>query len=210
MGIPERKLLTAMRCAECVVDVEDLLLAGPYRRAGLIDKSGGEPRRLDLARRILQTADRRLRGQGRAALRTAPNRDLHQRVMPQPVEVDGILVATRDRTNARHHHFEHRMPDAIRIAVIWHRFCKPPAHPKLALRLPQQEQASIGRLVAALKISCEFLASNRWKVEGKRSSVGHGGCGVALIHDAIRLDIDLLCESRLSRYQSPTNSHPRA
>jgi hypothetical protein len=36
----------------------------------------------------------------------APNRDLHQRVVPQPVEVDGILVAAGDCTDARHHHFE--------------------------------------------------------------------------------------------------------
>ena len=210
MRVPERQLLAAMRRTERIVDIEDLLLARLDRRAGLVDQSGGEPRRLGLARRILQTADRRLRGQRRAALRTAPDRDLHQRIMPQPVEVDGILVAARDCADARHHHFEHRMPDAVRIAVIRHRFGKPPAHPELALRLSQQQQTSVGRLVAALKISCEFLASNRWKVEGKRSSVGHGGCGVALIHDAIRLDIDLLRESRLSRHQSPTNSHPRA
>src|SRR5439155_22084770 len=76
MGVPGRKLLSAMRRAERVVDVEDLLLAWPYRCAGLIDKSGGEPRRLGLARRILQTADRRLRGQRCAALRTTPHRDL--------------------------------------------------------------------------------------------------------------------------------------
>ena len=94
----------------------------------------------------------------RAALRTAPNRDLHQRVMPQPVEVDGILVATRDRTDARHHHFEHRVPDAARIAVIWHRIGKPPAHPKFAFRAPQQEQTAVRGLVAAAKIRCEFLA----------------------------------------------------
>jgi hypothetical protein len=85
-------------------------------RAGLIDKSSGEPRRL--ARPIFQTTDRRLRGQWRSALRTAPDRDLHQRVMPQQVEVDGILVAASDRTDARHHHFEHRVPDAARIAAI--------------------------------------------------------------------------------------------
>jgi hypothetical protein len=42
-----------------------------------------------------------LRRQWRVALRTAPDRDLHQRVMPQTVEVDGILVATRNRTNPR-------------------------------------------------------------------------------------------------------------
>jgi hypothetical protein len=51
MGVPKRKLLTAMRRAECVVDVEDLLLARPYRRACLIDKSGGEPRRALLPHR---------------------------------------------------------------------------------------------------------------------------------------------------------------
>jgi hypothetical protein len=59
------------------------------------------------------------------------------------------------------------MPGAVRIAVIWHGLRKPPANPELALRLPQQ-QASIGRLVAALKIRCEFLASNRWKVKGQQ------------------------------------------
>src|SRR5262249_49073160 len=93
MGIPERKLLAAMRCAERVVDVENLLRTRFDRRAELIDKSRGEPRRLRLAGRVLQTTDRRLRGQRRTALRTAPDRDLHQRVVPQPVEVDGILVA---------------------------------------------------------------------------------------------------------------------
>jgi hypothetical protein len=35
------------------------------------------------------------------------------------------------------------------------------------------------------------------------------GCGVALVHDAIRLNIDLLRESRLSRHQPPTNSRSR-
>jgi len=51
--------------------------------------------------------------------------------MPQPVEVDGILVATRDRTDARHHHFEHRVPDAARIAVIWHRIGKAACTPQV-------------------------------------------------------------------------------
>src|SRR6266540_4737551 len=96
MRVPERKLLTAMRRTERVVDVKDLLLARLHCRAGLIDESCGEPRRLGLARRILQTADGRLRGQRCAAVRTAADRELHQRIMPQPVEVDGILVAARD------------------------------------------------------------------------------------------------------------------
>src|SRR5258708_13087870 len=110
MRVPERKLLTAMRRTERVVDVEDLLLARLHCRAGLIDESCGEPRRLGLAQRILQTADGRLRGQRRAGYRTAADRDLHQRVMPQPVEVDGILVAARDCRDPRHPHLEHILP----------------------------------------------------------------------------------------------------
>jgi hypothetical protein len=59
-------------------------------------------------------------------------------------------------------------------------------------------------LVAAVKINCEFLAVDRWQVEGKRYSVGHGGCGAPLVRDAIRLNTDLLresCDPRHGRHQ---------
>jgi hypothetical protein len=92
------------------------------------------------------------------------------------------------------------VPDAVRIAAIRHRIGKSPAHTELALRLPQQQQTAIGRLVAAVKIHCEFLAAHTWKVEGKRRIVGHGGCGARLIRDAIRLNTDLLRESLASRH----------
>jgi hypothetical protein len=75
--------------------------------------------------------------------------------------------------DARHHHLEHLMLDAVRVAAIRHRIREPPAYPDLALSLSQQQQASIRGLVAAAKIYCEFLAMDRWQVEGKRCSVGH-------------------------------------
>jgi len=59
-----------------------------------------------------------VRGQRRAALRTTVDRHLHQRIVPQQVEVVGILVAASDRRRARHHHLEHRVPDAVLIAAI--------------------------------------------------------------------------------------------
>ena len=209
-GIPERQLLTAMCGTERVVDVEDLLPARLHCRAGLIDQSRGEPRRLRLARRILQTADGGLRGQGRAGDRTATDRDLHQRVMPQPVEVDGILVPARDRRDPRHHHLEHLVLDAVRITAIRHRSGKPPAHPELAFRLPHQQKTGVRRLVAAGKIHCEFLAMNRWQVEGKRCSVAHDGCGARLIRDAIRRNTDLLRESLALRHSRHINLMPGA
>jgi hypothetical protein len=57
----------------------------------------------------------------------------------QPVEVDAILVPAGDRSDARRHHLEHRVLDAVRIAPIRHRFGKPPAHTELAFGLPQQQ-----------------------------------------------------------------------
>jgi hypothetical protein len=103
-----------------------------------------------------------------------------------------------------------KSPDAARIAAIRHRSGKSSAHPELALRLPQQQQTGIRGLVAALKIHCEFLASDRWQVEGKRCSVDHDGCGARLIRDAIRLNTDLLRESLASRHSRHINLIPRA
>src|SRR4029079_2587717 len=79
---------------------------------------------------------------------------------------------------------EHRVPDALRIAPIRHRCRKPPAHPELALHRTQQQQTAIRRLIATSKINCEFLAPDRWKLEGKQRIVAHGGFGGGLIHIA--------------------------
>jgi len=152
MRVPERKLLAAMRCAERVVDVERLQLARLHGRAELIKQSRRQPPRLGLARRILQTRDGRLRRQRRPGFRTAANRDLQQRIMPQPVEVDGVAVAARNRRRARHHHLEHRVPHPVRIAPIRHRLRKPPAYPELALRLSQQQQATIHEMAARSRV----------------------------------------------------------
>ena len=46
MCVPERKLLSAMRRTEGVVDIKDLQLARLHGRAELIEQSRGEPRRL--------------------------------------------------------------------------------------------------------------------------------------------------------------------
>ena len=129
--------------------------------------------------------------------------------MPQPVEVDGILVPAGDRRDARHHHLEHRVPDTVGIAAIRHRFRKPPTYTKPALRLTQQQQTGIGGLVAAGKIHGEFFAADGWQVEGKRHIVGHGGCGARLIREATCLDNDLLRESAASRHSRRKNLHSR-
>ena len=125
--------------AEWVVDVEDLKCARPHSGAELVNESRTKPRRLGLVRRVLQTADGRLRGQRCPALRTAPDRKLHQRIVAQPIEVVGIFIAAGDRRDTCHHHFEHRVSDAVCIAAIGHRFGKSPAHTERALLFSQQQ-----------------------------------------------------------------------
>ena len=83
-------------------------------------------------------------------------------------ERSSVLFRAWRRRRARHHHLEHRMPDAIHIAAIRHRFRKPPAHSELALRLSQQQQPSIRRLVAAGKINCRASCVER--MEGQREA----------------------------------------
>jgi hypothetical protein len=112
--------------------------------------------------------------------------------------------------DARHHHLEHHVPDAVRIAAIRHRFHKPSAHAELALRLPQQQQTGIGRLGAAVKIHCEFLAAGGWQVKGKQRIVGHGGCGARLIREATCRNNDLLRESLVCCHSRLRNSHLHA
>jgi hypothetical protein len=72
MRVPESKLLATMGGTERVVNVENLQPARLHGGAELVNKSRSEPRRLGLARCILEARDSRLRGQRRGTLRTAP------------------------------------------------------------------------------------------------------------------------------------------
>jgi hypothetical protein len=64
------------------------------------------------------------------------------------------------------------MANAVLIAVVGHGSSKPPAYAELALRLAEQEQAGVGRLVAAEEIDCELLAADGW-LSLPLSSGGH-------------------------------------
>ncbi|MGA8158178.1 MAG: hypothetical protein WB822_18640 [Rhodoplanes sp.] len=62
-------------------------------------------------------------------------------------------------------------------------------------------------MIAASKINCEFLAPDRWKVEGKQRIVAHGGCGAGLIQIATRSNTDLLRESLVSCHSRRSIPH---
>jgi hypothetical protein len=79
-AIPERKLLAAMDRTEGVVDVEDLKLARLHGGAEQVNESCTQPRRLSLARCILEGGRWSI---ARLTLRRPPdNAQLHQSWSP--------------------------------------------------------------------------------------------------------------------------------
>jgi hypothetical protein len=49
------------------------------------------------------------------------------------------------------------------------------------LRLAQQHQAAVGGDQATVEGRRHFLATDGWKVEGKKAMIGHGGCGKSVV-----------------------------
>jgi hypothetical protein len=190
MGVPEGKLLAPMCRNESMSNISTL----PGVTAELIDHSQSGPRRVSLARWILQSANGRLRRQRLPGLGTAAYRELHQGIAPQPVKVVRILYphAIAETRCINILRIECWMRSGLRrsgiaIASLWQ---------TPSLRSASHSQPGIAGLIASIEIdwvSC-------WRVEGKKRIFGHGGCGAVRFHEAVRLNTDLLRESATSRY----------
>src|SRR5680860_665059 len=96
--------------------------------------------------------------------------------MAQGIVIDAVFVAAADAEDARGDDLAQPMADARRIAPVPQGSSKPGNDAGLFLGAAQQQHAGVRRLVAAIEIDCEFLGANRWQLEGKWRSVGHG-CG---------------------------------
>ena len=103
--------------------------------------------------------------------------------MPQSVEVVSILVAARNRGNSCHDEFGHFVPDARLDPCVGHCIRKPLAYAKLHLGLAQEKQSGIRGLGSSSEINCEFIAFDRWQIEGEQRSFCHDGCGAAQIRE---------------------------
>jgi hypothetical protein len=88
------------------------------RRGELIDESGRQSRGIPLRRRIRKTADGGLRGERRTAYRTAADRHLQRRIMPQLVMIDGTLTALADPAHARFDGLGEAVANACGIAPV--------------------------------------------------------------------------------------------
>ncbi len=88
--------------------------------------------------------------------------------------IDAVFVAATDTEHAGGDDLGHAVANARGIAAIVHSPGQARDDADLHFGQPQHQQTRVGGLIAAVEIDCEFLASNRWQIEGKRRSVGHG------------------------------------
>ena len=138
MRIPQRHLLPAMGCIECVVDIKDITMRRRDPRGELINQCTGKSARIPLRGRILKAAYGRLRGKCCARLRQAPDGHLQRRIITQPVVVDGIFPAAADAEYARTDDLCEAVMDARRIAPVGQRCRQPRDDADLLLGRPQQ------------------------------------------------------------------------
>ena len=159
MRVEQRGLLAAMRRVPGVVDVE--LDAPRHARptvAEQIDHRRHHARDLDLGRCVLQPRHRRLRAQGGARLRRAPDRHLEHRIGAQRVAVVRVLVAGRDGEHAKAQHVGDRVRDAVGIATVGNARRQPLGDAEPALDLAQQQHAAVRRLQATRECNLHELA----------------------------------------------------
>ena len=71
-----------------------------------------------------------------------------------------------DAEHARTDDLDCPVRDAIGVATVGQGRRQPGDHAGLLLGRPQQQEACVARLVAAIEINCELLARDGWQIEG--------------------------------------------
>ena len=178
MGVEQRELLMAVHRVAGIVDVK----RNRGRRAPIAFTERIHQRRhqsgdLDLRRRILQPRHGGLRAQGITTLRRMAYRHLEDRIVPERIAIVGVLVARCDRKHPQPKHLLKRVHDTLGLAPVPNASCKARRKPELLLDLAQHKDTCIRRQLPAVERDAQFLACNRWKIEGKESIFAHDGCG---------------------------------
>jgi len=160
------------------------------------------------ARHVLQPAHGWLRTQLVAAFRRPPHRQLEQRVEAQAVAVVGVLVAAGDGQHPKAQHLGQAMGNQSWIAPVPETTGQKVGQAEAALRLAQQYQAAVRGDQATVECRRHLLATNGWKIEGKKAIVGHGGCGKSVARAERRLGNDFPSNSTELRYARQPISRP--
>ena len=117
---------------------------------------------------------------------------LEQRDRAQNVAVVGFVVAAGNSQHAEPQHPAERVGDQRRFAPISETTGQKVGQAEVAFLPGQQHQAAVQRDEATVDHHHPLLATDRWKIEGKKVIVGHGGSGKSDAQVENRLDNELL------------------
>lgn len=101
---------------------------------------------VDPGRAVLQPVERALAGQGRATAvprPKPPEHHAHDRIMPQPVVVDQVLITERDAEHPLAEERRHIMNDPVAGTAISKAHGKALDQPDRPIRGPQQQGAGV-------------------------------------------------------------------
>jgi hypothetical protein len=100
------------------------------------------------------------------------------------------------------------MGDQRRIAPVAETIGQEVGQTEAAFRLAQQHQAAVRGDQATVERRRHLLATDGWKIEGKKAIVSHGGCGKSVARAERRLGNDFLRDSNELRYARQPFSRP--
>jgi hypothetical protein len=122
------------------------------------------------------------------------------------VAVVGVLVTAGDGQHPEAQHLGERMDDLRRIALVPDATGQKIGQAKATFRLAQQHQTAVRGDQATIEGRRHFLAMDRWKIEGMKGIVGHGGCGAFVAWQESRLSNKSLHDYNELRYIRRLNS----
>ena len=140
---------------------------------------------------ILETRDRRLRGQGRAFDRVAPEEQFVNRIVRQSVRVIGIRIPAGEAEDPLRQQILERMPHLPWLTIVDQTARESVDQPVPALRGFQQNGAAVGARMWLIKRRDEGFVEEVWKenslwyrvvAQAKASVVGKARQSTALYH----------------------------
>ena len=123
-------------------------------------------------------------------------------------DLPGVLVAAGDGQHPKAQHLGQAMGNQSRIASVAEATGQKIGQADAAFRLAQQYQAAVRGDQATVECRRHLLATDGWKIEGKKAIVGHGGCGKSVVRFESRLGNDFLHDFNELRYARQPFSKP--
>ena len=168
-------------------------------------------------RRVLESRDRRLRGESVLVARIAPGRQLHHRIVAQVVRVDAVSVAHGQPECLLPEQFRVGERDLPTLAIVAQGRQQRCGQPDLPVQGRQQRQAAVRAQRVRVELHVDGLAEDVFEQNRLSCTIGHsrGACfgawrdlGLAW-YDSRPLELQLSCIDRGRRLSLAPIAHYR-